>query len=183
MLRGQERQSGHTKLGLSGRMKGNVFGPEQGSNHANACLFFKTARLGRASPCASVQEESVELNAYYMIMELQNGNKSRSQYAFRKESWPGGFSEAQGLSMDSKCWSLRFMASNLVRDFVHSCVCTGIGIDIINDKRKLPAIVVWGITFWVNKKEHEQLVYPFWSSSRTYKKHRHKKKMDICLCG
>lgn len=29
-------------------------------------------RLGRESPYASAQEESVEPNAYYMIMELQD---------------------------------------------------------------------------------------------------------------
>lgn len=153
MLKGQERHGQKKKLE---GMKGNVFRPEQGLSQANACLFCKSVCLGRASPYASAQEESGEPNAYYMIMELQDGNYSRSQHAFRKESWPGGFSSAQGLSMDFKCWSLRVMASNLVRDFVHSCVCTGTGINVINDKRTLPGIVVWSITFWVNKKRVHQ---------------------------
>lgn len=135
------RQGGHTKLDLNGRVKGNVFRPEQGSIHTNACLFCKSVWLCRRSPYASPQEESSEPNAYYMIMELQDGNNSTSQLAFRKEGWPGGFSSVQGLSMDSKC-SLWFMPSNLVRDFVHSCVCTGTGKDAINDKRMVPGIVL-----------------------------------------
>lgn len=86
VLKGQERQGGHTKLGLSGRMKENVLRPERGSIHANACLFCKPVWLASASPYASAQEESVEPNAYYMIMELLDGNYFRRQLAFRKES-------------------------------------------------------------------------------------------------
>lgn len=150
MSKGLKRQGGNTKPGLDGRMKGNVFEPEQGSIRANACLFCKSVRLSRASPCASTQEESVRPNAFYMIMELQDGNCFRSQHAFRKESRPGGFSLAQGLSMASKFWSLRTIASNLVRYFVHSFVCTAISIDIISAKRRLSGKVVWSITFWEN---------------------------------